>query len=152
MNKEFLHMQKLAGLITEGEYKAELNEDENISPNETKINNYFDYYVANKDTEVKDIDNNKKISVPRGTVIHAVGGGYWKSVDGKIKTGIGSLKGNQDFDVFNNPTWPNTIDLVDDIESWGRDTLELIQKDPKNIQKIIDARTKIIDAIRKMIK
>jgi hypothetical protein len=31
MNKEFLHMQKLAGLITEGEYKAKMNENENIS-------------------------------------------------------------------------------------------------------------------------
>ncbi len=28
MNKEFLHMQKLAGLITESEYKAKLNETE----------------------------------------------------------------------------------------------------------------------------
>ena len=28
MNKEFLHMQKLAGIITEGEYKAKLNEQE----------------------------------------------------------------------------------------------------------------------------
>ena len=26
MNKEFLHMQKLAGLITEGEYQAKMNE------------------------------------------------------------------------------------------------------------------------------
>ena len=27
MNKEFLHMQKLAGIITEGEYKFQLNEN-----------------------------------------------------------------------------------------------------------------------------
>jgi hypothetical protein len=27
MNKEFLHMQKLAGIITEGEYKEKLNEN-----------------------------------------------------------------------------------------------------------------------------
>ena len=26
MNNEFLHMQKLAGIITEGQYKAKLNE------------------------------------------------------------------------------------------------------------------------------
>jgi hypothetical protein len=30
MNKEFLHMQKLAGIITEGEYNAKMNE-ENIA-------------------------------------------------------------------------------------------------------------------------
>ena len=34
MNKEFLHMQKLAGLITESEYKAKLNE--NITELEVK--------------------------------------------------------------------------------------------------------------------
>jgi hypothetical protein len=28
MNKEFLHMQKLAGIITEGEYKAKINEED----------------------------------------------------------------------------------------------------------------------------
>jgi hypothetical protein len=28
MNKEFLHMQKLAGIITEGEYNAKMNEEE----------------------------------------------------------------------------------------------------------------------------
>lgn len=30
MNKEFLHMQKLAGIITEGEYNAKMNEAEGI--------------------------------------------------------------------------------------------------------------------------
>jgi hypothetical protein len=30
MSKEFLHMQKLAGIITEGEYKAKMNEAEGI--------------------------------------------------------------------------------------------------------------------------
>jgi hypothetical protein len=28
MNKEFLHMQKLAGIITESEYKAKMNEED----------------------------------------------------------------------------------------------------------------------------
>ena len=31
MNNQFLHMQKLAGLITESEYKVKLNEAENIA-------------------------------------------------------------------------------------------------------------------------
>ena len=30
MNKEFLHMQKLAGIITESEYKAKLNEEKDF--------------------------------------------------------------------------------------------------------------------------
>jgi hypothetical protein len=36
LNKEFLHMQKLAGLITEGEYKQKLNE-KTLSPEEQKV-------------------------------------------------------------------------------------------------------------------
>lgn len=32
MNKESLRMQMLAGIITEGQYKAKLNEEENLSP------------------------------------------------------------------------------------------------------------------------
>jgi hypothetical protein len=32
MNKELLRMQMLAGVITEGQYKAKLNEEENLSP------------------------------------------------------------------------------------------------------------------------
>lgn len=112
---------------------------------------YFDYYIAKVDTEVAKVNSTKKITVPAGTVIHAVGGGYWTSVDKKIETGIDSLKGNPDFDVVNNSIWPNTVDLTEEIESWARNTSLLIQKDPKNIQKIIDARTKVIADIRKML-
>ena len=32
MNKELLRMQMLAGVITESQYKAKLNEEENLSP------------------------------------------------------------------------------------------------------------------------
>jgi hypothetical protein len=32
MNNEFLKMQKLAGLITEGQYKAKLNENYDLQP------------------------------------------------------------------------------------------------------------------------
>jgi hypothetical protein len=32
MNKELLRMQMLAGILTEGQYKAKLNEEENLSP------------------------------------------------------------------------------------------------------------------------
>jgi hypothetical protein len=32
MNKEFLHMQKLAGIITEGEYNAKMNKNYNLQP------------------------------------------------------------------------------------------------------------------------
>lgn len=129
------------GIVMEGE-----------SLNEAKTDEYFDYYIANKDTEVKNIKGTRKVSIPNGTVIHAVGGGYWKSVDGKIETGIESLKGNPDFDVVNNSIWPDTLKLTDDIEEWGRGTSDLIQKDPKNVQKIIDARKQAIVDIRKMLK
>jgi hypothetical protein len=35
MNKELLRMQMLAGIITESQYKRKLNEDENLSPEQT---------------------------------------------------------------------------------------------------------------------
>ena len=116
---------------------------------------FYDYYIANKDTEISWANGNmepKKILVPAGTVIRAVGGGFYKSTDGKIETGIEPLKGNPDFKVVNNMTWPNTINLTDDIESWSRNTNKLIQNDPDNIEQIIADRAKIIDAIREMIK
>ena len=138
MNKETLRMQMLAGLITESEYKS-VNEELNGS------DEFFNYYVAKVDTQIK------KISIPKGTVIYARGLGRWVSVDDEIKVGIEDLKGNPDFDSVNNMTWPNTIDLTDDIESWSRNTNELIQNDPNNIQKIIADRAKIIDTIRKML-
>ena len=43
------------------------------------------------------------------------------------------------------------MDLVDEIEAWARSTNDLIQKDPKNIQQIIDDRAKVIASIKNMI-
>lgn len=148
MTQEHLRMQMLAGIITEGQYKVKLNE-------EALVDSFQDYYIANKDTKISWGNGNerpKKILIPAKTVIRAVGGGLYKSIDGKIVTGINPLKGNPDFKVVNNMTWPNTINLTDDIESWSRNTNKLIQNDPDNIEQIIADRAKIIDAIREMIK
>ena len=112
---------------------------------------YFDYYIAKTDAIVKD-PKGKKITIPSGTVIYARGLGRWVSADGEILVGLEVLKGNADFDVVNNSTWPDTVNLADELEAWGRGTNELIQKDPSNIQKIIDARAKVIADIRKMLK
>ena len=147
MTQEQLRMQMLAGIITEGQYKTTLNE-------EALVDSFQDYYIANKDTKISWASGNerpKKILIPAKTVIRAVGGGLYKSIDGKIVTGINPLKGNPDFKVVNNMTWPNTINLTDDIESWSRNTNKLIQNDPDNIEQIIADRAKIIDAIRKML-
>ena len=147
MTQEQLRIQMLAGIITEGQYKTTLNE-------EALVDSFQDYYIANKDTSISYGNGNerpKKILIPAKTVIHAVGGGLYKSIDGKIVTGINPLKGNPDFKVVNNMTWPNTINLTDDIESWSRNTNKLIQNDPDNIEQIIADRAKIIDAIRKML-
>ena len=37
MNKEFLHMQKLAGIITESEYKEKVNENIGSTPEKRKM-------------------------------------------------------------------------------------------------------------------
>jgi hypothetical protein len=55
MNKEFLHMQKLAGLITESEYAAKLNEQEIESKEELieKIKNLDDFGLTGDEIEFK---------------------------------------------------------------------------------------------------
>jgi hypothetical protein len=50
MNKEFLHMQKLAGIITESEYKAKLNEN---------VDNEFINFLNNNKNEIFDIVGKK---------------------------------------------------------------------------------------------
>ena len=128
-----------------------LNTFEGFLNEEQSYDKYFDYYIAKTDAIVKD-PKGKKITIPSGTVIYARGLGRWVSVDGKISVGLEVLTGNPDFEVVNNSIWPETIDLTDEIEAWGRSTNDLIQKDPKNIQKIIDTRLKVIGDIRKMLK
>ena len=132
--------------------KKDLGINEDLEVNEASSSDeFFDYYIAKTDAVVKD-PKGKKITIPSGTVIYARGLGRWVSADGKILVGIEVLKGNTDFDVVNNSTWPDTLNLTDEIEAWGRSTNDLIQKDPKNVQKIIDARAKVIGDIRKMLK
>ena len=125
--------------------------DESLVNEAATPDEYFDYYIAKVDAVVKN-PRGKKITIPSGTVIYARGLGRWVSVDGEILVGLEVLKGNADFEVVNNSTWPDTVNLADELEAWGRGTNELIQKDPNNIQKIIDARAKVIEDIRKMLK
>ena len=113
---------------------------------------YFDVYIAKQDTVVKNLNSTRKIQVPKGTVISAVGGGVWRSANSKIQTGIGSLKNNNAFEVINNPIRSVVVDLANDIEYWGEDTNSLIEKDPANAKKIIADRLKIINSIKNLIK
>ena len=43
MNKEFLHMQKLAGLITEGEYQAKINEESTYNDSDKALGTIFQF-------------------------------------------------------------------------------------------------------------
>jgi hypothetical protein len=151
--QEVKAMNKIAGTELTKSQEIKIIKERLVQLSEARIEDkYFNYYIATKDTQVKNIKGTRKVTVPSGTVIHAVGGGVWKSIDRSIETGIESLEGNPDFEVINNMTWPNTIDLTEDIENWARNTSQLIQKDPKNIKKIIANRAKVIDTIRKMLK
>jgi len=113
---------------------------------------YFDVYIANQDTVVKNLNSTRKIQVPKGTVISAVGGGVWRSVNKKIQTGIDSLKNNNMFEVINNPIRSVVVDLANDIEYWGEDTNSLIEKDPANAKKIIADRLRIVNSIKNLLK
>lgn len=72
MNKQFLHMQKLAGLITESEYKQKskiLNEDvsekakkfisKNHNPGEEEDHITYEYLLNEIDKEIVDYIKNK---------------------------------------------------------------------------------------------
>lgn len=107
---------------------------------------YWDLYITKEETTIG------KIIVPKDTVIQSVGGGNWQSLDGKFNFDISDLKGNPVFKIVNSPVWPMTVELTKSIESWARDTKELIRKDPKNTEKIIADRTKVINDIKKLLK
>ena len=62
------------------------------------------------------------------------------------------MKGNPDFDVVNDSTWPNIIDLTKEIENWARKTKDLIQRHPKDAQAVINHRSIVIENIRKLLK
>ena len=113
---------------------------------------YFDVYIAKQDTVVKNLNRTRKVQVPKGTVISAAGGGVWRSANGKIETGIDSLKNNSAFEIINNPIRSVIVDLANDIEYWGEDTNSLIEKDPANAKKIIADRLRIINSIRNLLK
>ena len=132
--------------------KPWVKESVNESSSLDKGGDYWNQYISNKDTEVKNIRGTRKVKVPVGTVISAAGGGYWVTVDRSIETGIDSLQGNPDFDVVNNSTWPKTIELNKEIENWARDTSRLIQRHPKEAQAVINHRSIVIENIRKLLK
>jgi hypothetical protein len=113
---------------------------------------YWNVYIANKDTEVKNIRGTRKVKVPVGTIISSKGGGYWSNIDKSVETGIESLEGNQDFDVVNDSTWPKTLELTREIENWARETMKLMQRHPKEAQAVINHRSIVIENIRKLLK
>ena len=113
---------------------------------------HWNVYIANKDTEVKNIKGTRKVKVSVGTIISAAGGGYWVNLDRSVETGIDSLQGNPDFDVVNDSTWPKTVELTKEIEKWARDTDRLMQRDPKKAQAVINYRSRVIEDIRKLLK
>ena len=107
---------------------------------------YWNVYIANKDTTIG------KTKVPKGTVIHAVGGGNWQSTDKKINTHIGALLDTPGFDKVVDTTWPETVRLTKEIEEWARRTKDLMQRHPGEAQAVINGRKRIIDNIRKLLK
>jgi hypothetical protein len=71
MNKQFLHMQKLAGLITESEYKQKLNE----GTKHTELKSLEDILIKNGYKFIKDVFQAKSPSEFSNTAI------YQKKVD-----------------------------------------------------------------------
>jgi hypothetical protein len=58
MNKEFYKMQKLAGVITEGQYQEKLNETQTSSPNECQ--RIIELYIDDQDADSFFDDTHKR--------------------------------------------------------------------------------------------
>ena len=85
MNKEFLYMQKLAGLITESEYAAKLNENLDFKSKEeliTKIKNLGDFGLTGDEINVKGLLITASTQEDEGGPYYFVYGEDDKSEDG----------------------------------------------------------------------
>jgi hypothetical protein len=113
---------------------------------------YHNYYIATQDTKVKNLKGTRSIPVPKGTVITAAGGGIWQSVDGRIRTGIDSLKSNNIFKVLGTELRTTAISLTDKLEAWSEQTKKLIQQSPEQAEDILKKRMQIMATIDSMLK
>ena len=68
MNKEFLYMQKLAGIITESEYAAKIEEKHEIVPNLEEYISLTDPNADLSDNEFARIDQIEKEALKNGTL------------------------------------------------------------------------------------
>ena len=109
MNNEFLHMQKLAGIITEGEYKAKLNE--NLEDLEKKV---FDFFNSSKSNALVDKISNQLDDKEKTKIISITGGikestsdefSQFKNIVDKISENLEEIQSpySKDFE-------PNNID------------------------------------------
>lgn len=98
---------------------------------------YNDLFVANRDILFS--ADGHKVTVPKGTVLSAIGGGYFGDESGKIKLGnINAIDGNfkaqypgirNDTDNFvkiSDPSWELGFKLAEKLEDWNRRTREQI--------------------------
>jgi len=113
---------------------------------------YHNYYIATQDTKVKNLKGTRSIPVPKGTVITAAIGGVWQSIDGRIRTGIDSLKSNNIFIVLGTELRPTTARLTDKLEAWSEQTKKLIQQSPEQAEDILKKRMRIMATIDSMLK
>lgn len=78
MSKQFLHMQKLAGLITESEYKVKLNED--------KSSVIKTFIIMNTDSDERElIDQQKEIKDIQKMVDYMGKGSFVKKIQSKYR-------------------------------------------------------------------
>jgi len=91
MTQEQLRMQMLAGIITEGEYKAKLNEMDN---NEySKIESYLD---SNNITWSEDMDG-VNYDINGELLVMGIGHGEYYAIDDKTGTNFTSLEQIKNF-------------------------------------------------------
>jgi len=145
----------------------ELNE----SVNESYMDNYHNYYIAKHDIEYGSPMWVKKTQhVPKGTIMLAIGGGMFESIDKKyiLPNEVSSVNGvatkgyydirkdKDNYEEVNNTVWQTAIEITELIEEFARDDKDIIiaskQGDIKEIKAIIKDQMAVLNSIKKLIK
>jgi hypothetical protein len=132
--------------------------------NESEVNeafdSYHDMYIAKERFDMK--IGNKTWDVAEGSVFSAAGGGWWRDANYDItgmQCGIDDIQNHaQYFELVRNSVWPTTIDTVNAVENWARETKKEVFNavsnnfNAKKAKQIIDTKMKKLAEIRKLLK
>jgi hypothetical protein len=135
--------------------------------NDSGWHSWHNLFVAK--TNIKYISDHHYVNVPKGTILSASFGGYFKDITGNISIGnvsrVNGKLAHGDYnirkdkenyeEVFCN-IWPSTLNVVKKIENWARNEKAISKaarnQDIKGIKDAIEHKMIILIEIEKLIK